>query len=123
MGDFTRIGDLPYMILPATAYDQRNRNSRGYTQGRFRGPRFLYGEAEYRFPISRCSGILGGVLFVNATTADNPVLEVDLFDSVRPAYGAGLRVMIDKASRMNLSVDLAWGHHSFGFYLNVTETF
>jgi outer membrane protein assembly factor BamA len=123
MGHFTRDGDLPYLILPATAYDQRNRNSRGYTQGRFRGPRFLYGEAEYRFPISRCSGILGGVLFVNATTTNNPLLDVDLFESVRPAYGAGLRVMIDKASRMNLAVDLAWGHHSFGFYLNVTESF
>jgi outer membrane protein assembly factor BamA len=123
MGHITRDGDFPYLILPATAYDQRNRNSRGYTQGRFRGPRFMYGEAEYRFPISRCSGILGGVIFVNATTTDNPVLDVDLFDSVRPAYGAGLRVMIDKASRMNLAIDVAWGHHSFGFYLNVTESF
>jgi outer membrane protein assembly factor BamA len=123
MGNITREGDLPYMILPATAYDQRNRNSRGYTQGRFRGPKFLYGEVEYRFPISRCTGILGGVIFLNATTTDNPVLDVDLFESVRPAYGAGLRVMIDKASRMNLAVDLAWGHHSFGFYLNVTESF
>jgi outer membrane protein assembly factor BamA len=123
MGTITRVGDLPYMILPATAYDQRNRNSRGYTQGRFRGPKFLYGEAEYRFPISRCTGVLGGVVFINATTTDNPVLNVDLFDAIRPAYGAGLRVMIDKASRMNLAVDVAWGHHSFGFYLNVTETF
>jgi len=123
MGHITRDGDLPYLILPATAYDQRNRNSRGYTQGRFRGARFLYGEAEYRFPISRCSGILGGVVFINATTTDNPLLDVKLFESVRPAYGAGLRVMIDKASRMNLAVDVAWGHKSFGFYLNVTESF
>lgn len=123
MGNFTREGELPYMILPATAYDQRNRNSRGYTQGRFRGPRFVYGEAEYRFPISRCTGVLGGVVFVNATSTTNPWLKEDLFDTIRAGYGAGLRVMIDKASRMNLAVDVAWGHHSFGFYLNVTETF
>ena len=123
MGNFTRDGDVPYMILPATAYDQRNRNSRGYTQGRFRGPKFLYGEAEYRFPISRCTGVLGGVIFVNATTTTNPWLGENLFDTVKPGYGAGLRVMIDKASRMNLAVDVAWGSHSFGFYLNVTETF
>lgn len=123
MGNFTRTGDFPYMILPATAYDQRSRNSRGYTQGRFRGPDLIYAEAEYRFPISLCSGVLGGVLFVNATTTDNPLLNINLFDVIRPGVGTGLRVMIDKASRMNLAVDVAWGHKSFGFYLNVTETF
>jgi hypothetical protein len=111
------------MILPASAYDQRSRNSRGYTQGRFRGPHLVYAEAEYRFPITRCGGVLGGVFFVNATTTDNPLLGIDLFDVIRPGVGTGLRVMIDKASRMNLAVDVGWGHKSFGFYLNVTETF
>ncbi|MCK7538529.1 MAG: hypothetical protein MZV63_50005 [Marinilabiliales bacterium] len=28
----------------------------GYTQGRFRGANMVYGEAEYRFPISKCGG-------------------------------------------------------------------
>jgi len=111
------------MILPATAYDQRGRNSRGYTQGRFRGANFIYGEAEYRFPITPCGGILGGVLFVNATTTDNPILQEKLFTTVRPGYGLGLRVMIDKESRMNLAADVGWGYRSFGFYLAVTETF
>lgn len=123
MGELTREGDFPYMILPASAYDQRSRNSRGYTQGRFRGPHLLYAEAEYRFPISLCSDILGGVLFVNATTTDNPLLGIGLFDVVRPGAGMGLRVKIDKASRMNLTVDVGWGHKSFGFYLSATETF
>ena len=123
MGNFTREGDFPYMILPAITYDQRGRNGRGYTQGRFRGPNLVYGEAEYRFPITSCGGILGGVFFVNAITTDNPVLGIDLFDVIRPGVGTGLRVMIDKASRMNLAVDVGWGHKSFGFYLNVTETF
>ena len=72
MGNFSKAGDFPYMILPATAYDQRGRSARGYTQGRFRGDNLLYGEAEYRFPLSKPGGVLGGVLFVNATTADNP---------------------------------------------------
>ncbi len=123
MGNFNRKGDFPYMILPATAYDQRGRNSRGYTQGRYRGNNLVYGEAEYRFPITPCGGVLGGVFFVNATTTDNPLLGINLFDVVRPGVGTGLRVMIDKASRMNLAVDVGWGHRSFGFYLNVTETF
>jgi outer membrane protein assembly factor BamA len=123
MGDFSREGDFPYMTLPATAYDQRGRSGRGYTQGRFRGSKLIYGEAEYRFPISRCGGVLGGVLFVNATTANNQVLMLDLFDAVKAGYGMGLRVMIDKQTRMNLAIDVAFGQKSFGFYLAATETF
>ena len=56
MGNFTPEGELPYLILPATAYDQRSRSGRGYSQGRFRGNQMVYTEAEYRFPISPCGG-------------------------------------------------------------------
>jgi hypothetical protein len=31
MGNFSKVGEFPYMILPATAYDQRGRSARGYT--------------------------------------------------------------------------------------------
>jgi outer membrane protein assembly factor BamA len=123
LGNFTSNGDLPYMILPATAYDQRGRSARGYTQGRYRGPQMLYGETEYRFPISKCSGVLGGVLFVNATTATNPVLDLKLFESIKPGYGFGLRVMADKKSRTNLAIDFGFGDKSTGFYLAASETF
>lgn len=123
MGNFVPAGKYPYLILPATAYDQRGRSGRGYTQGRFRGPNMIYGEAEYRFPISKPGGILGGVVFINGTTTDNPGLDLKLFESVRAAYGAGLRIMIDKRSRTNLAVDLGFGQKSFGFYLAASETF
>ena len=123
MGNFTREGDFPYMILPATAYDQRGRSARGYTQGRFRGANLVYGEAEYRFPLSKPGGILGGVLFINATTADNLHQELKLFDSVKPGYGLGLRIMADKRSRTNLCVDYGFGSRSSGFYLAASETF
>ncbi len=123
MGNFSPPGDFPYMILPATAYDQRSRSGRGYAQGRFRGNHLLYAETEYRFPISRCTDVLGGVLFVNATSATNPVLGEKLFDSVKPGYGMGLRVMIDKHSRTNLAIDFGFGHQSGGFYLAASETF
>jgi hypothetical protein len=83
----------------------------------------IYTEAEYRFPISNCGGILGGVLFVNATTADKGDGVVKLFDYVVPGYGFGLRVMIDKRSRTNLQVDIGFGKKSAGFYLGATETF
>jgi hypothetical protein len=123
MGNFSKSGEFPYMILPATAYDQRGRSARGYTQGRFRGDNLVYGEAEYRFPLSKPGGVLGGVLFVNATTADNSYRDLKLFDSVKPGYGLGLRIMADKRSRTNLCVDYGFGSHSSGFYLAASETF
>jgi hypothetical protein len=123
LGSFTAEGHFPYMILPATAYDQFGRSGRGYTQGRFRGANMVYGETEYRFPISRCGGILGGVLFLNATTADNSAQSLKLFESIKPGYGAGLRIMVDKRSRTNLAIDVGFGDNSFGFYLAASEVF
>jgi len=123
LGDFTPKGEFPYLILPATAYDQRSRSARGYTQGRYRGNAYVYGEAEYRFPLSSCGGVWGGVLFVNATTASNPVSSVKLFDYVKPGYGLGFRVMVDKKTRTNLAIDLGFGDKSSGFYLAASETF
>jgi hypothetical protein len=121
--NLTPEGDFPYMILPATGYDQRSRSSRGYTQGRFRGNNYAYTEAEYRFPISKCGGLLSGVLFVNGTTANNTIQDLKLFESIKAGYGLGLRVMLDKYSRSNLTLDYAFGEKSSGFYLAVSETF
>ena len=122
MGNFSPAGELPYMLLPATAYDQRGRSGRGYVQGRYRGNNLVYAESEYRFPISR-NGILGGVVFLNIITTDNPVIQLQLFDAVKPGYGFGLRVMADKYSRTNVALDFGFGNRSGGFYLNVSETF
>lgn len=123
MGDFTGAGSLPYMILPATAYDQRGRSARGYTQGRFRGNNLVYGEVEYRFPISKCTGVLSGVVFANATTSNNEFQSLGLFESIRPSGGFGLRVMVDKSSLTNLAIDIGFGDKSTGFYLAAAETF
>jgi outer membrane protein assembly factor BamA len=123
LGNFSPEGKYPYLILPATAYDQRSRSARGYTQGRFRGNSLVYGEAEYRFPISQCNGLWGGVLFVNATTATNPLQSLDLFESIKPGYGLGLRLMVDKKTRTNLAIDFGFGDKSSGFYLAASETF
>ncbi len=123
LGNFSKSGQFPYMILPATAYDQRSRSARGYAQGRFRGPNLLYGEAEYRFPLSKPGGILGGVLFVNASTSDNKAQDLKLFGSVKPGYGLGLRILADKKTRTNLAIDYAFGNKSSGFYLAASETF
>jgi hypothetical protein len=88
----------------------------------FRGNSMAYGEFEYRFPIT-CNQLLGGVFFINATTASDRDREVHLFKYIQPAVGFGLRLLMDKSTRTNLVLDYAKGRKSGGFYLNAGETF
>ena len=122
-GNFNLTGTLPYLTLPALGDDQRARSGRGYTNGRFRGKNLVYGEVEWRFPITPCSKILGGVVFVNAVTADNPNLNVGLFEYIQPAVGFGVRVMVNKHFRTNINLDFAIGRKTSGFYFSGQETF
>jgi len=122
-GDFNVTGHMPYMTLPNLGGDQRARSGRGYTNGRFRGKNLVYGEVEYRFPIWPCSNIIGGVVFANATSTDNPDRDVALFKYIQPAVGFGLRIMINKYFRTNINLDFAIGNKSSGFYFSGQETF
>lgn len=122
-GNIRVSGRQPYMTLMASGEDQRARSGRGYIAGRYRGENYLYGEVEYRFPISRCSKILGGVVFVNASTVSNQSRNVGLFDFIRPGAGVGLRFMLNKHFRTNINLDIAIGKDSQGFYFSGTETF
>lgn len=122
-GQHLTSGALPYLNLPAVGYDQRNRSGRAYTFGRFRGEDLFYTEGEYRFPISKCSGILGGVLFLNTTSASDRFKGTNLFRHFQWAYGTGLRILLDKKTRTNLTIEAAFGRKSSGFYINATETF
>jgi len=124
-------GEVPYLHLPASAYDMRNRIGRGYVAGRFRGPGWVTAETEYRFPLTR-NGLLGGVLFASATTTSRDAIEVgteslpklNLFEAIRPACGFGARLMLNRTGRLNLTMDMAFGQNGAkGFYLAVGETF
>lgn len=121
--NFVSSGRVPYLDLPAANYDTRNRSARGYVQGRYRGENLVYSEIEYRFPISGCSSILGGVLFVNAITTSDLANKTQIFDYTKPGYGFGLRIKVDKMSRTNVSVDMGFGDHSSGIYFGATEVF
>jgi len=123
MGNFATEDEFPYLMLPATGFDQCGCSGRGYVQGRYRGNNLVYGESEYRFPISKNGSVFGGVLFVNLTTTDNPIKELHLFDAVKPGYGFGLRIMADRRSRTKHSKDFGFGENSVGFYLAASETF
>src|ERR1700744_4953221 len=99
-------GHVPYLELPSITWDTYNRSGRGYIQGRFRGTNMLYGEAEFRFRITQ-NGLLGGVTFIDCTTASNPLPYVsqNLFNTVAPGGGVGLRIKMNKADRTNITVD------------------
>jgi len=120
-GTFILDGNVPYLALPSIGWDTYNRGGRGYIQGRYRGLSMIYSEAEYRFPISN-SGLWGGVLFLNNTLAQ--AAGEGLFDHAAPGMGAGIRLKMDKAARINLTVDLGYGlDHSSGIYFSMQEAF
>ncbi len=121
-GQFVTSGNVPYLALPAIGWDTYGRSGRGYVQGRFRGVNMVYGETEFRMPISR-NGLFGAVAFLNATTASNPNTGQTLFNTLAPGYGIGLRIKMNMKDRTNICVDYGRGRDSHGLYFNIQETF
>ena len=82
----------------------------------------VYGEVEYRVPLSQ-NGLFGAVIFANATTANNPITNQGLFNSLAPAGGFGLRIKLNKIDRTNICVDFGIGQSFTGIYFNIREAF
>jgi hypothetical protein len=122
-GSYVISGNMPYLALPALGYDQQQRTGRGYKFGQFRGNSLVYGESEYRFPISRNTGILAGDVFLNITSTSDRNTGVKIFNYLRPGFGGGLRIMLDKQSRTRLAIDVGASPGSAGFYFGAQETF
>jgi len=122
-GQLMTNGKLPYLATPSIGWDMYNRSGRGYIQGRIRGENLAYNEAEYRFPISK-NGLLGGVAFLNATSASNSIMNQPIFDAFAIGYGTGLRVKMNKKTNTNISIDYGRGRNGAGgIYFNLQETF
>ena len=128
---FTFGGKAPYFDLPSTGWDTYSNTGRGYIQSRLRGTSFVYAETEYRVTITK-NGLFGGVLFANAqSVADynpqtiNPTnLFATKFTTILPAAGLGIRIKINKVSRVNFALDYGWGlGGSHGFFFNLAEVF
>lgn len=117
----TLSGTPPYLDLPATAWDTYNNTGRGYDQDRYRSPEMVYLEAEYRFRILR-NGLIGGVAFGNAEGfSDWPSTRIS---TLHPAAGGGIRIKINKHSRINAAVDYGVGTNgSHGVFFNIGEVF
>jgi outer membrane protein assembly factor BamA len=122
LGTYKLGGDLPYLDLPATASDMYNRSGRAYTIGRFRGPSHFYLESEYRFPITR-NKLISGVVFTNLQTVSDGQ-NVNLFNTLVPGTGTGLRILFNKVTRTNICIDYAFGRYgSRGLFFGLNEVF
>jgi len=123
-------GALPYLALPSIGWDAKNRTGRGWIQGRFRGTAEIYTEAEWRFRITD-NGLLGGVVFANMSTFTRPAVSIpgyteageSLFEHPRFAGGVGLRIMQNRQSRTNITLDLTVADKTVGFYFGAGEAF
>lgn len=114
-------GRVPYLDMPSTGWDTNVNMGRGFIQGRFRGKKLMYFEAEYRFAITR-SQFLGGVLFSNLQTVSE--ITSNRFQKAIPSAGTGVRIRINKFSRANLAIDYAMGADgSRNIYFNFGEVF
>jgi hypothetical protein len=117
----TLAGRPPYLDLPSTGWDPYSSTGRGYIQGRFRGTKEVYAEAEYRFVATR-NGLFGGVVFVNGSSfSAGPGTGLQ---SIQPGFGPGLRIKLNKVSKTNVSIDYGFGREgSRGLFINVGELF
>lgn len=123
-GWFVAGGNVPYMFLPALGWDMYSRSGRPYTQGRFRGEDLSYTEAEWRFPLQKTKNKIGGVVFVNMTSASSRTQNISIFSSAQFGYGAGFRYMLSEKNRVNLGIDYGRGRNgASGIFLNLNEYF
>ncbi|WP_057831820.1 BamA/TamA family outer membrane protein [Colwellia sp. TT2012] len=126
-GNFITSGDVPYMTLPATGYDQYARSGTGYVQGRFRGQDYAYVGVEYRKHLFNMwwDVPVGGVVQVNASTASATGLnDINLGQYIKPGYGIGLRFMLDKKTGTNVGIDFGRGADgASAMYVRLNENF
>jgi outer membrane protein assembly factor BamA len=114
-------GNPGYLDLPSVAWDANSATGRGYIQGRFRGAQMFYCEAEYRFRIS-ANGVIGGVVFANFQTLSAG--QGTRLQGIRPAFGPGLRIKLNKVSKTSISFDYGFGRQgSQGLFIDVGEAF
>ena len=111
---------IPYLNLPSIGWDPYNRSGRGMDQNRYRGKGLFYIESEYRRDITD-NGLLGFVVFANATSVTEP--ENNMFKKIHPAVGAGMRIKFNKGSNTNIAVDYGISKGYSGFSIGLGEAF
>ncbi len=110
-----------YLMLPSVGWDDSYNTGRGYIQGRFRGKDMFYFESEYRFRLSR-NELFHGVIFCNLEKFSGDLSQT--YTTIKPGYGVGLRIKLNKVSGANICLDYGFGNNgSKGFFVNIGEVF
>lgn len=121
-GEYLLNGSLPYLELPATGGDDDAKGGRPYIIGRFKGRSFYSNELEYRYPLTK-NKLLSGIAFVNAQTGSNQQ-KIKLFQRWNSGEGLGLKLLLNKYTRSNISVDYGIGNYGArGLFIALNETF
>lgn len=111
----------PYLLLPSVGWDDSYNTGRGYIQGRFRGKDMYYFETEYRMKLTH-NDIFNGVLFCNMEKYSGDLSKS--YTYIKPGYGLGIRLKLNKNSGANLCLDYGFGNNgSRGFFVNLGEVF
>lgn len=109
-------GGVPFHQMPVIGGTKR---LRGYFEGEYRDKHLLVLQGEFRQPLFWRLGAVafGGLGMVGSR------FETLALSHTRHHLGAGLRLMIDKAQKINIRADYGWGYRSSGFYLTFGEAF
>ncbi len=110
----------PYLDLPGIGWDPYNRSGRGMDQNRYSGKTLIYFESEYRRDITR-NGLFGFVVFANVNTVSGN--GKNLFSSLNPAAGTGLRIKFNKGSRTNIGIDYGVSKNYSSVIFSLGEAF
>lgn len=113
----TNLGTVPVRSMSNIG---SNTIMRGYYEGRYTDNNFIGGQVEHRFHLT---GRFGMVLFAAAGRVGTNTSDLFNFQGLKPSLGSGLRYSIDKKEKLNLRLDVGFGHHSSGVYFNITEAF
>ncbi len=109
-------GEVPFNQLAQMGGGIR---MRGFRRGVFRDKHLSVMQLELR------SRPFWGFLGVHAFGGLGSISDVgtELYTVSRGSYGGGLRLLLDKANRTYVRIDMGFGENTSGFYFNIGEAF
>ncbi len=114
-GNFTD-GNPPFFSMPALGGDK---HMRGYFKGRYIDKQFMTAQIEYRKIVW---WRLGVVAFFAVGDVSNSIGKFNIRE-FKNAYGFGLRFVFNQKQRINLRMDMGFGHNTNGVYFSLEEAF
>jgi uncharacterized protein (DUF2141 family) len=110
-------GDVPWIEMGTLG---NTMIMRGYYSGRYREKNYMAVQAEYRLSLNRTFGL---VAFAGTGDVAKKMGDFNLWD-LKPSFGFGARMRIDRIERLNLRLDYGFGNNgNHNFYFTIAEAF